>query len=192
MAPNMSSDHVWYTPNDIAAALDAHKHGDGWRARCPAHDGDNPATLGIKCGTDKHGNPCTLLYCFAYQCDIRDICEALDISLASLFCIHPEYARATRNASRSQDVRIERLKFHRTPHSQDDLAQCMLASEIVNSANFLANCPPARETFWRLIQDPTRKSALVKALIEAALPVRATLDALRDEWGVPNEPRDAP
>ena len=175
--------HTWHTPEELAERLGAQKYREGWRARCPAHGGDNPSALSIKRGTDKHGNPCTLLYCHSHQCDIRAICEALGLTLVSLFCIQPTYARVTRLQPRSHDPRIERLKFSRTPQSQDDLAQVMLESMIVSDPGFLAACPPARETMWRLAQEPARKPGLVKALIEAALPVRATLDALRAELG---------
>jgi hypothetical protein len=174
--------HTWITPEALAVQLDATRYHDGWRAKCPVHGGDNPAALSIKRGTDKHGNPCTLLYCFAHQCDILDICEALGLTLVSLFCIHPEYAKATRRQPRSHDPRLERLRFWKTPHSRDDLAQAMLESEIVNDAGFLGRCPPARETFWQLAQEPGRKLALVKALADAKLPVQPTLDALRHEW----------
>src|SRR5882672_4503176 len=93
-----TASHVWYTPADIAARLDARKFGAGWRAKCPVHDGDNRSTLSINEGTDKYGHPNTLLYCHAYQCSIQDICEALSIPVAGLSCIQMDYARATRNA----------------------------------------------------------------------------------------------
>lgn len=175
--------HTWQTPEALAERLDAHKYRDGWRACCPAHGGDNPQALSIRRGTDKHGNPCTLLYCHAYQCSILQICDALGITVVSLFSIHPTQSKALQYYPRGHDPRLERLAFWNTPHSKDDLAQAMLESEIVNDAGFLGRVPAARETFWRLAQEPGRKLALMKALADAKLPVQPTLDALQHEWG---------
>lgn len=176
--------HTWQTAAMLATRLGAHKTRDGWATSCPAHGGDNPQAFTLREGTDRHGHPCTLLYCHTHQCDIREICAALEIPLMSLFCVHPDYAKATQRQPRSHDSRIERLKFRTdTAYSQDDLAQVMLESEIVNDPGFLSQVPGARETFWRLAQYPERKHALVKALIEAGLPVRATFAALALEWG---------
>ncbi|MBI3836046.1 MAG: DUF3987 domain-containing protein [Planctomycetes bacterium] len=55
------------------------KSGDGWSARCPAHD-DRTASLSIGVGEDGR----VLLHCFA-GCAVNDICSALEIQSSELF-----------------------------------------------------------------------------------------------------------
>lgn len=159
----MAETHVWYAPADIAAQLDARQHGTTWRAKCPAHGGDNPQSLLIKEGTDKHGHPCTVLKCFAHDCDIRDICAALGIELRQLFCIQPEYAKATKYAPRAKGPGIGRLSTLADP-SQDDMAETMLIEIISSDPPFIRECAPARATFYRLAQEPARQARLCAAL----------------------------
>ena len=52
-----------------------------FRARCPAHDGDNPTSLSIRVGADGRG----VLWCHAHQCDVVAITSALDLRVADLF-----------------------------------------------------------------------------------------------------------
>src|SRR5262245_23825648 len=94
-------EHTWVSPSTIAAMLEAVRHGDHWRAACPAHSGENPQSLSIREGRDKYGHPMTLLHCFAHECSIEDICRALGISVRHLFCIQPDYAKATQNLPRA-------------------------------------------------------------------------------------------
>src|SRR5262245_12363288 len=92
------TEHIWYTPAECAALLHAAKHGDHWRAPCPAHGGDNRQSLAIKEGRDRDGQPMTLLHCFAQQCTVADICQAMGIAVCNLFCTQPAYAKTTRSA----------------------------------------------------------------------------------------------
>lgn len=62
-----------------ARGLHPHRNGDGWSARCPAHQDSNPS-LSVSEGADGR----TLLRCHA-GCDVKAICEALDVKLADLF-----------------------------------------------------------------------------------------------------------
>ena len=163
--------HTWYTAADIAAQLDARKHGAHWRARCPAPGGDNPQSLSIKEGVDSHGNPTTLLYCFAHQCRIEDICEALGIAVVSLFCIHPDYAKATKNAPRAKSPRLDRLQTVREP-SADEIAQILLEEMIVSDPAWIQGCQPARAKMWALAQASIQaKASFFKALGEAGISV---------------------
>ena len=60
-----------FTAEDIAKALGARQRGDGWRAKCPAHDDQNPSF-----DIDVGENGTVLVYCHA-GCDQRDIITAL-------------------------------------------------------------------------------------------------------------------
>jgi len=55
------------------------RNGDGWKARCPAHDDKTPS-LSITAGDDGR----TLLKCFA-GCTTDSVCAALKLTLADLF-----------------------------------------------------------------------------------------------------------
>jgi hypothetical protein len=52
-----------------------------FRARCPAHDGDNPTSLAVRIGADGRA----VLWCHAHQCDVREIVGALGLQVADLF-----------------------------------------------------------------------------------------------------------
>ena len=60
------------TADEIAEKLDAHKEGTGWRAKCPAHQGDNNSVFSI--ATGDNGNP--IFKCFA-NCEQWKIIAAL-------------------------------------------------------------------------------------------------------------------
>lgn len=66
----------------LIAALDGvRKTGaNSWLARCPAH-GDKRPSLTI---TEKDDGR-VLMYCFAMQCSVADICAAVGVDLAELF-----------------------------------------------------------------------------------------------------------
>src|SRR5262245_47831331 len=125
MAADPTTPHRWYTPADCSSLLMGMRYGDHYRAPCPVHGGENTTALSIREGKDKYGHPCTLLHCFAHECDILDLCEAMGIELRNLFAINPVYARETRHAPRSRSPRIERLKAMEEP-SPDEIAQIML------------------------------------------------------------------
>ena len=182
------SHHVWYTPENCAAMLEGVKHGDHWRAQCPAHHGENRQSLIIREGRDRDGNPMTLLYCFAHQCSINDLCAAMGIDVRSLFCIHPEYARVTRSAARSRSPRIERLRrMDKVP--PDELALIMLEDNIVNDPHWIDRCPPARVKMWELATaSPHARERLTRALREARIIPAQFWAQLKTEVLVPNAP----
>lgn len=70
---------VW----DALATRGCRPHGKqyNFRARCPAHDGDNRSSLHVQEGTDGRA----VLYCFAYQCSVEQITDALGLRVADLF-----------------------------------------------------------------------------------------------------------
>ena len=171
--------HVWYTPEECAARLEGTKHGEHWRAKCPAHEGTNPTSLGIKEGRDKHGMPCTLLHCFAHDCSITDICAALGITVTNLFCTHPTYGETIQHYPRQQSRRLARMATEPTPATQDDIAEALLCEMIESDPPFIHECEGARHTLWRLGQEPARRARLFQALNSAGIPAREFFATLR-------------
>jgi hypothetical protein len=156
------------------------KRGRGFRARCPAHDGDSPDTLSIIEGRDRDGNPCTLLHCFAHNCDVKEICAALGIGVANLFVIHPDYARETRNQERSRTPAIAHLRTiqNATP---DDLAAIMLEDFIYSDLSFIETCEDARRKLWELAQEPPRRERFTRAFESRHLNADRFWEMLRGE-----------
>lgn len=164
--------HYWFSPSDCAALLDASKHGEQWRAACPAHHGDNRQSLTIAEGTDSFGHPMTLLHCFAHNCPVQDICAAMGIHLRNLFSIHPQYAKATRNQPRAHSPRVERLKHAHAGYTSDEIAQLLLEEMIVSDPQWIQECAPARAKMWELALASTdARSAFNKALRLAHIPI---------------------
>ena len=56
-----------------------------WRAKCPAHAGDNPAALSIR-ETD---DGAVLQHCHAHACAVEDIAAAIGVELSELFPPRP-------------------------------------------------------------------------------------------------------
>ena len=181
MAPQFPPPHRWYTPADCAAMLLAVRHGDRYRGPCPIHGGESTTCLSIREGRDKYGNPCTLIHCFAHECDILDICDVLGIEMVNLFAIQPRYAQETQRAPACRSPRIDRLKVMEEP-TPDDIAQILLEEMIVSDPQWIEECTPAREKMWQLAQaSPKAKEALTKALYHAHLSPKAFWMTLADE-----------
>lgn len=161
--------HHWSSPAEIAAHLDARPHGQAWRARCPAHGGDNPTSLSIAEGRAKDGTPMTLLYCHAHQCSVADICAALGIPLTGLWCLRPDAPPRPRGYARP--ALPPRAFGDHTAYTPDDLAEAMLSAMVVSDPSWFATCPGARETCWRLGQEPARKYRLSAAMAAAGMRV---------------------
>ena len=178
--------HHWYTPAEIADLLGGTPSGDAFRAACPAHKSDNPQSLKIIQGEARDGTPMTLLHCFANQCSVDSICEALGIPLAGLWCVRPDAPRRSRDNTRSVAKRVSRARELGEPPplmSQDDIAQVMLEEMIVSDPDFLPECAGSRETLWRLWRDPERKRGLLQAINAAEYNSKELLDSLAREWG---------
>ena len=56
------------------------EYGQGWRARCPAHEGKSGGSLSIAMGDDGR----ILLYCFG-GCDVLTILKVCGLEMADLF-----------------------------------------------------------------------------------------------------------
>lgn len=183
MAVGQHEEHVWYRPEDIAAMLDGVKHGEKWRAACPAHGGENREALGIAEGRDREGNPMTLLHCFAHACPVEDICAALGIAVKQLFCIHPTYVREHRNMPRARSPRVARLKTMQGTNP-DMIAQILLEEMIVSDPPFILACAPARQKMWELAQaSHDARARLTRALYDAGILPTPFWHTLTQEYG---------
>ena len=60
-----------------------------FRARCPAHDGQNREALHVSVGADGRA----VLWCHAHQCDVETITAALGLSVQDLFPAGHRHAR---------------------------------------------------------------------------------------------------
>lgn len=76
------------------------QRGEGYRAKCPAHDGKSRDTLSVR---EAKGR--ILIYCFA-GCSLEAICAALQIKVSSLFAesaiprkLEPTIVRHARRAA---------------------------------------------------------------------------------------------
>ena len=173
--------HRWLTPQDIAAQLDAKRHGSHWRAKCPAHGGDNPTSLAISEGVDKDGHPCTLLYCHAHQCKLDDICTAIGIERRNLFLVTPDASPTWRNAPRDDRIKKHPLAY-KEQANPDDITEVMLDAMLTDEQDFLDHCPPAREKLWHLCQDPMRLNRLLTMLRTHGIIPQPYLVQLRNEF----------
>jgi hypothetical protein len=63
----------------LSRLSDAAPNGDGWRARCPAHD-DNSPSLSVNVTAEGH----VLVHCFT-GCDARTIVEKMGLTMSDLF-----------------------------------------------------------------------------------------------------------
>jgi hypothetical protein len=73
-----------------------------FRARCPAHDGQNRQALHVAIGADGRA----VVWCFAYQCEAEAITAALGLNVADLF---PDgHERGRRRPSQP----VKRSDFH--------------------------------------------------------------------------------
>jgi hypothetical protein len=109
----------------------------------------------------------TLLHCFARNCAVEDICAAIGIEVKDLFCIHPDYARVTRHASRARSPRVDRLRTMQDP-SPDEIAQIMLEEMIVSDPQWIQDCAPARAKMWELAQASHKARAQLSQALKKA------------------------
>ena len=105
-----SSDSHRHSPGGVVSDVTAHwllerldgvhVTGDGWMARCPAHD-DHTPSLSFRVTQ----SAVVLLHCFA-GCQLPDICEALGIEVRDLFpsreWSEPALGRPQDNGARSE------------------------------------------------------------------------------------------
>ena len=182
LTPRPPEPHQWYTPAECAALLGGRRHGAGWRAKCPAHGGNNPDALSIAQGQDNYGNPITLLYCHAHQCSVADICAAIGIQVKNLFCIHPTYARETQRRPQTHSPQLAEIKRTNTL-PPGGIAQVMLEEMIVSDPEWIQSCAPARKTLWEIAQaSPQARAAFTHALQLAHLHPMRFWDTLGAEY----------
>ena len=81
------------------------RNGDGWTAKCPAHD-DGTASLSITEGADGR----TLLHCHA-GCTPEAVCAALKIRTADLFTLKPKSRKGRFNIATTYDYNDETGKL---------------------------------------------------------------------------------
>jgi hypothetical protein len=69
---------------------------EDFRARCPAHQGDNPTSLHVRAGVGGQA----LVWCFAHGCPVEEIVKPLGLNVRDLFPLDPGHDRRLRNARR--------------------------------------------------------------------------------------------
>jgi hypothetical protein len=112
----------------------------------------------------------------------------MGIEVRNLFCVHPDYGRATRFAPRARSPRIDRLKAMAEP-TPGEIAQILLEEMIVSDPPFIQECTPARQKMWELAQaSPKARAAFTRALHAARLPAVPFWEALATEMD--GEPHD--
>jgi len=80
---------------NLVSLSKARKNGDGWKARCPAHDDQTPS-LSIKEGRDG----CALVKCRA-GCATEDVLKAMGLAMRDLFPLNSK-ADTGKSVSRGQ------------------------------------------------------------------------------------------
>ena len=144
------------TAPEFAARVHAKPAGEGWLAKCPAHD-DQRASLSIGTGTDAR----VLLKCHA-GCDPDAICTAAGMTLADLYA-HPT-AKPTIAATYNYTDEFSTLLYQVVRFDPKDFRQrrptkgtdwtwklgdvqdgCCIACPI---------CDPPRSTSWRARRTP--------------------------------------
>ena len=125
------------TASELAQRLHARRSGNGWIARCPAHD-DRTPSLSIGEGNDGR----VLLRCFA-GCDVRSICAALNIQARDLFnkrstlAVELPLTDTQRNTEKNADNQA-----HDHVHGVSEVSRSLVGQYSVNeSVNESVNAP---------------------------------------------------
>ena len=183
--------HHWYSPEEIAGLLSARPQGRGWRGQCPVHGGDNPTSLSIAAGTAKDGNPLTLVHCHAHQCSAVDICLAIGIPVAGLWCVVPDTV-AHRQPLRSRGPAVQAFALREDAGTVDDVLFLLLLAHLSTApgdtpdGDFIMTCVPARQELWRLVQDHARRVAFHEALKRAGIETLRFWRMVEQEQGGPD------
>ena len=99
--------------NTFLSYLDGvHKSGDGFRSKCPAHEGDNDSILSIRETEDGR----VLVKCF-YGCEVKEVLSAIGLEFA--------------------DIMPERLTHHATPEQRRKWKQDALHKDWAGFVNDL-------------------------------------------------------
>jgi hypothetical protein len=98
------------------------RNGDGWLARCPAHDDRNPS-LSIR-----ESNGKTLLHCFG-ACSTEAVCQALGIKVRELFSESHTAHKPKPCIVRDAEKRIAGLRSRLTRRERERGVIVVLADE---------------------------------------------------------------
>ena len=102
--------------------LDLRRNGNGWMARCPAHEDRSPS-LSIRKESGK-----ILLHCFG-GCSIEAICAALEIRISELFDKRSEIYKPESRIVHETERRIAWLRSRLTPGDRERAVTVVLADE---------------------------------------------------------------
>ena len=105
--------------NNVLSRLDGvHKSGDGFRAKCPAHGGDNDSILSVRETEDGH----VLLHCF-HDCSVVEILDSIGLTWPDIM---PE--RLTHHAPPEKVRKWREDALHRdwTATMKDALYECYI------------------------------------------------------------------
>jgi len=99
------------------------RNGDGFLARCPAHEDHSPS-LSIRNGHDGR----ILFYCFA-GCTIEAICAALQIKVSDLFYKPRAPRQSIPRSARNVERQLSELRSRLTPRERVSSVTVVLCSE---------------------------------------------------------------
>jgi hypothetical protein len=126
-----------------------------FRARCPAHDGDNRQALHVAIGADGRA----VLYCFAYGCDVEAITAALGLGVHDLFPDGHQHGR--RRPSRP----VKRSDFRGPAHTAANVLFALERLEEPWRLMLASDCPYCgSQGTWLHVR--SRRSALPNGLID--------------------------
>jgi hypothetical protein len=103
------------------------RSGNGWVARCPAHEDRSPS---LSIGRGRDGR--TLLHCFA-GCSIEDICAALRIRVGDLFMGPPPKPQPPILRA-AQRVASEGLRHHRRAVREEPITVIFTDATAIDAA----------------------------------------------------------
>lgn len=121
---------------------DPHGQPHDFRARCPGHGGDGIDSLHVRVGADLR----VVLWCFAHQCDAKDIVAALGLQMGDLF------PAGHRSARRRQLAAAKRSDFTGPARTLANVlkALCELGEERW-SGEIVCDCPYCGSENTRLV-----------------------------------------
>jgi hypothetical protein len=162
-------------------ALEAHgcqPHGQPYdfRARCPAHNGDNPTSLHVVEGVDRR----VVVHCFARQCELREVAEALGLSASDFF---PDgHYRARRQPLRP----VKRSDFQGAAEGVANVLYALEALDERWTAMVMSDCPYCgSQGAWLRAHSDGRIDADCPGGCDATAYTGALLGRLNEEEGTP-------
>lgn len=105
----------------LARLQGVRRPGDGWTAKCPAHEDRSPSL-----SVSEH-NGKILLHCFA-GCTTKSVCAALGMEMRELFIAPRVFREAKPPIVREAEKRIAGLRSHLTPTERERPVTVVLAT----------------------------------------------------------------